>query len=163
MSTNPYAPPTTAEPSASVPAAPLGEDVVWFSPRQVAGATFFGGPLAGGLLLRGNARAVQDDNGAKVALWGGIGGTVALLALALFVLPDNFPGSALGVATAAGAHSIAKKQWVQRVSAHHAPQTAATRRAVKITLLSMGVLLLVVLVVVGVGVGVFPDAELWQE
>ena len=163
MSVNPYAPPTTTTPNATPTEGSATEEVAWFSPRQVGIGTFFGGPLAAGLLLRENARAVRDESGAQNALWGGIGGTALLLVLALFVLPDNVPGTVIGGATALAAHSMTKQQWARRTASHPTPRTAETRRVVKISLLSMGVLLVVILLVVGVGVGFFPDAEVWQE
>lgn len=81
--------------------------------RRWAGRPCSATPLAAGWLLRANARAAQNEDGAKLALWSGIGGTLLLFALAL-VLPDSMPGSLLGVVTALTAHSLTKLQWTQR-------------------------------------------------
>lgn len=162
MSLNPYAPPTSSESAAPPPGAPGTNDVVWFSPAQVGWATLFGTPLAAGWLLRANARAAQNEDGAKLALWSGIGGTLLLFALAL-VLPDSMPGSLLGVVTALTAHSVSKLQWTQRARAHGTPRTAETGRAVKVTLSCLVAAVAVAVALGIVGVLLFPEAEIWQE
>lgn len=162
MSVNPYDPPRTQEldPGALEAASP--HELSWFSPKQIGWATFFGTPMAGSLMMRENARVAHDQQGADLALWTGVGGTVLLFSLA-FVVPDNFPNSVLPVTSALAAHSWAKLRWARRAESHRAPRTEPSGRAVKITLLTLLAVLAVALTVGFAGVMLFPDAAIWQE
>jgi predicted neutral ceramidase superfamily lipid hydrolase len=136
------------------------EAVIWFSPRQIGWATFFGSPIATGLPLRANARAAADEDGERLAIAVGSIGTALLLVLA-FVLPDDFPGSLLSIINAVTAHTIAKMQWSQQQQAHGAPHVQATGRAIRVTLVSFVLAIALAIVIVFVGAMLFPDAALW--
>jgi hypothetical protein len=102
---NPYAPPAEGSVPASLGAA-AATSVHWFSPAQVGGIAFFGGPLAGTLLLWLNARAARRPRHTEVFL-----SLFVVLAVMLLVmlLPSRL-AIGIGIAGAASLNSLAKLQ-----------------------------------------------------
>jgi hypothetical protein len=89
-----------------------------YTPWQVFGATFLGGPIAGAWLIGSNYAALgypEDRN--KALLWGSVA-TVILLVLALFILPEQTPRSLIPVASCVGLMFLAKSQQGSLVEAH---------------------------------------------
>jgi hypothetical protein len=62
----------------------------FYSPRQVALASFIGSPLAGAWLLRANYRLLGDNGAAARALMWSFAGTI-LVFIAAWYVPDNAP------------------------------------------------------------------------
>ncbi len=89
-----------------------------YTPWQVFGATFLGGPIAGAWLLGSNYVSLgQPDNRNKALLWGGIA-TVILLILAIFILPEQTPRSLIPIISCTLLMSLAKSQQGSLVEAH---------------------------------------------
>jgi hypothetical protein len=89
-----------------------------YTPWQVFGATFLGGPLAGAWLIGSNDAALgHPENRSKALLWGGIA-TVILLVLAIFILPEQTPRSLIPIVSCVVLMSLAKSQQGSLVEAH---------------------------------------------
>lgn len=93
MSSDPYKPP-----EARLSDGRVGEEKL-YSPGQVAGAAFLGGPLAGCWLMAANYSEFGNEGARRQTLIWGVLGTLAVLGLSL-VLPARFPNSVLPVAYA---------------------------------------------------------------
>lgn len=79
-----------------------------YSPGQVAGATFFGGPIAGAWLMATNFQNLGAPSARRTALvWGWLG-TIALCVL-VFFLPERFPNAAIPISCTLGLYQFAKK------------------------------------------------------
>ncbi|GDX78732.1 hypothetical protein LBMAG42_05430 [Deltaproteobacteria bacterium] len=78
----------------SDPAAPTGARV--YSPAQVLGATFFGGVLAGSILIGLNHRSHGQSERAMWTVAAGVAGTAVLLGIGM-MLPENFPSMGIPI------------------------------------------------------------------
>ena len=112
-----------------------------FTPDQVGGATFFGGALAGGVLLWLNSRKLKDGKTFRNL-------TVSLLVTAVtlgsaFTLPDNFPGVAIGAVALVIMRAYAQMVQGQALAEHvrRGGARGSTGRAVLISLLSCALIL----------------------
>ncbi len=83
----------------------------FYSPNQIALATFLGSPLAGAVLVALNYRRAGDGPAARKAVLLGAAATAVLIPLAM-VLPDWFPGPVLPVACVVGAWQLAG--WIRQ-------------------------------------------------
>jgi hypothetical protein len=89
-----------------------------YTPWQIFGATFLGGPIAGAWLLGSNYAALgHPENRNKALLWGGIV-TIILLVLAIFVLPEQTPRTLIPVLSCTLLMSLAKSQQGSLIEAH---------------------------------------------
>jgi len=118
MEPNPYAPPD-APLSGVERDAGLPPGTRLYSPGQIFGAAFFGGPFAAAWLFWINYRAFGKDRSARQSLWIGVGASVALVALG-FVLPERFPSIALPAAYSLGIHYYAKQIFARSFEQHRA-------------------------------------------
>jgi len=116
MDQDPYAPPE-AQVSDVERDSGLPPGTRLYSPAQILGGAFFGGPLAAAWLFWLNYRAFGRDRSARQSLWIGVGATVALAALGM-VLPENFPAIALPVAYSLGIHYYAKQIFARSFEQH---------------------------------------------
>ena len=66
-----------------------------YTARQVSFATFLASPIAGGLLMAHNARAVGQSRQAYRYLGITMTATILVILLAIFVLPERKPGDYL--------------------------------------------------------------------
>ncbi|MCC2639394.1 MAG: hypothetical protein K0Q68_3113 [Moraxellaceae bacterium] len=100
MSHNPY-----ASPESNVA---ITESVSVYSPGQVAGGAFLGGPLGALYFLHANFSALQNAEMKKSTLLFG-----SLFALAIivgsFFLPDNFPSTPINLAVMLVAQQVAER------------------------------------------------------
>jgi hypothetical protein len=126
-----------------------------YTPSQIGLATFLGAPLAAGWLMARNYRALEEKKKAKRCLIYAALGTTVVMALA-FVLPENFPNSALPIGYTIGIMQIAKQTQGAMIDAHSARGGSAGSwwAAVGIGILS---LLIVVAVFFPVGYFLLPD------
>lgn len=122
---NPYAPPQA---SATEPTAQGAAGARQYTPNQVAGATFLGTLLAGALLLAANDRATGHASRAVQTLSLGVLATVVTLGVAL-ILPANFPGFIIPLATTLAARAIAQLRLQQYLSRAPAPPAHSNWRA----------------------------------
>lgn len=113
--TNPYQPPETAvgEEAAPVPGARL------YALGGIGLATFVGSPIAGGLLIAANYRALGQPGKAPATLVLFLLASVAVLALAL-VVPESVPNAAFIVPQLLVTLAVAR--WLQgdAIRAHQA-------------------------------------------
>jgi hypothetical protein len=86
MSRNPYSPPTASVEDVATTASSSGP---WYSPGQIAVATFLGTPVAGAWLMAQNYKAMRSDLFGQVIMFGVIA-TLVVFVLAV-VLPDSTP------------------------------------------------------------------------
>jgi O-antigen/teichoic acid export membrane protein len=126
-----------------------------FTPAQIGLATFLGAPLAAGWLMARNYRALEEKKKEKRCLIYATLGTTAVMALA-FVLPDNFPNTALPIGYTIGIVQIAKQVQGPMIDAHLARGGSAGSwwATVGIGLLS---LLIVIVVFFPVAYFLLPD------
>jgi hypothetical protein len=82
-----------------------------FTPNQIAGATFLGGPIAGAVLAYKNFRALNQPDKARNVLLAGIGITVVVMVIAA-LLPTNMPNSVLPIVYTFSARSYAQQAFV---------------------------------------------------
>ena len=68
-----------------------------YSPKQIVGAAFLGTPIAGGIVMAENFRALGNDARAKATIQVSIALTVTVFVLA-FYLPERTPTSLLPAA-----------------------------------------------------------------
>src|SRR5262245_42418667 len=95
-------PPESTDPLISKPSYKL------FSPKQVFGATFFGGPLAGGWLLRRNYVFTNKKSEGRTALIWSLISSVAIICLCWF-LPDRVPKFLLSLTYSWGFYVLAQR------------------------------------------------------
>jgi hypothetical protein len=79
-----------------------------YSPGQVAGAAFIGGPLGGSILLASNFALFGPPIGKGQTIFWGVLATAVVFALA-FVLPENFPNTVLPAAYILAFQQIAQR------------------------------------------------------
>lgn len=79
-----------------------------YSPGQVAGATFLGGPIAGSILLASNYVLSGQEAKRSAALYWGVALTAAVLVIAFF-LPENTPNYLVP-----GIYTLAYQQFAKR-------------------------------------------------
>ena len=93
----------------------------FYSVKAIDIATFLGGPLAAGILLRSNFKVIGENKKASQALQIGIGLTILILVL-LFSLPeqvvDKIPSAVLPAIYTAIVHFIAKETQGDFLTAH---------------------------------------------
>jgi hypothetical protein len=95
---NPYAAPASDVQDISLRPSPLHK-MPMYSPSQVFGGAFFGGPIALVYFLHRNFLSLGQESEAKTTLVWGVVFNVAVLA-ALPFLPDKFPNSAIPISYA---------------------------------------------------------------
>lgn len=69
-----------------------------YSPAQVTGATFFGGVMAGSILIGLNHRNHGHSERALWTVLGGLAASMVLIGIGV-VLPDNVPGMGIPIAS----------------------------------------------------------------
>ena len=105
MTSNPYQPPEAP----LRPDAQIGHATSkLYSPRQVAGGAFLGGPAGVVYFLAANFRALRKRQAMKIMLSAGGGGMLVLL-VAIHFLPERFPYMLLNIAYVIVAYAVALK------------------------------------------------------
>jgi hypothetical protein len=122
MEPNPYAPPKAPvadvdASSASVLTLPVPGGL--YTATQHFVAAFIGSPIAAALVAASNYRRLARDREARDVIVWGLAATVVMLGIA-FVLPDNFPNSALPLAYSFGVRALADIRFGGVVKAHRA-------------------------------------------
>jgi hypothetical protein len=150
-----YRPPKAELGAAETPAA-AGTGRV-YSIRQITAATFLGTPLAGAILMAGNATAFGEAQRRRSYLIGGAVATVLVFVVAL-LLPDRFPNSVLPLAYTLALQAVATRLQGANVQAQ---LTAGSRHHSNWRVLGVGVACLaatiLVLLVLAVAYGLLAD------
>ena len=93
----------------------------FFSAKSVGVATFLGGPLAAGMMIRKNFLGFGQPKQAQQALWAGIGLTLAVFSLIALVpsgLMEKVPGALIPGAYTAGILAWVNAQMGERLTVH---------------------------------------------
>jgi hypothetical protein len=103
----------------AAPEAPAGSPLAQklYSVRQITVTTFFGGPLAGTVLMAANFRALGRLNSVRNSYIAGVVGTLAVIALAM-ALPDRVPSYALPLMYVLSVQAVAKHSLGALLTAH---------------------------------------------
>jgi hypothetical protein len=149
-----YYKPPKADPTAAPGGGPLSTGTRLSSIRQIAVATFFGGPLAGTILMAQNARAAGRPESARKTI---IAGVIALLLVVVLapLLPARTPNSLLPllyvVAIQSAARSLQGPMLGEHFGAGGAKQSNWRVAAVALGCLALmvAVLLVEILIVAG--------------
>ena len=88
-----------------------------YSPGQIVIAAAIGSPIAGGMTMAQNFRALGDQERAKVVLQLSIAATILVLALA-FALPEQTPSSLLPAIYAGAFYYFANEYQREAYTAH---------------------------------------------
>ena len=88
-----------------------------YSPGQVVAGTFLGAPLAGGLFLASNFRAMGEEDLAKASNQVSFGLTVLTMVLA-FLVPEETPNSLIPGVYTAGYYWFVNKTQAKHFEAH---------------------------------------------
>lgn len=91
-----------------------------YTPAQIATASLIGGPLPACWLVAHNARELHQPTQRVTWLASGIVGTLLLLALVLFVVPERFPRYTIPVAYTVALRELARKAQGDAISSHRA-------------------------------------------
>jgi hypothetical protein len=91
-----------------------------YTPAQIASASLIGGPLPACWLVAHNARELHQPAQRTTWLASGIVGTLLLLALVLFVIPERFPRYIIPVAYTVALRELARKAQGDAISSHRA-------------------------------------------
>jgi len=131
----------------------------YYSPGQVAWASFLGAPIAGCLLMAGNySKAGQSSSAVKTVAIGGAC-TIAILVMAIF-LPDKFPNAIIPAAYTFGMLAIAKSLQGKALESHlrAGGPKASSWVATGIGVLSLVIVAVLIFAMAFVAVQFFPDS-----
>ena len=91
-----------------------------YTPAQIATASLIGGPLPACWLVAHNARELHYPTQRITWLASGIVGTLLLLALVLFLVPERFPRYIIPVAYTVAIRELARRAQGDAISSHRA-------------------------------------------
>ena len=91
-----------------------------YTPAQIATASLLGGPLPACWFVAQNAKRLLRPSQRSTWLAVGIGATLLLLILVLFVLPDSFPPYILPIAYTVALREVARRVQGEAISSHRA-------------------------------------------
>ena len=92
-----------------------------YSPRQVFGGSFLGGPIAAVYFLHRNFQTLHNGDAARRTLWWGVVFNVGLIALIPF-LPERFPNYVLPLAYSWAARGIATSKQMSKETIASSPE-----------------------------------------
>jgi len=84
-----------------------------YSPNQVFGGSFLGGPIAATYFLGKNFQVLQNGSSARTTLILGSLGTILIFLVVPF-LPEKFPNTAIPFAYTFAAYAVASKQQMSK-------------------------------------------------
>ena len=89
-----------------------------YTPAQIATASLIGGPLPACWLAAHNARELHQPKQRMTWLASGVIGTLVLLVLVVFVVPERFPRYIIPVAYTVALRELARKAQGDAIAAH---------------------------------------------
>jgi hypothetical protein len=153
MSRNPYSPP--AAPVEDV--APIASaNARWYSPGQIAAATFLGTPIAGAWLMAQNYQAMRSELFGQTIIFGVIATLVVFFLAA--VLPDSTPNVLLPAVYTAIVQVIARSKQGPQFQAHIA---SGGKKHSNWRVAGIGLLFMVVVLLFMVGVLFLIPESVW--